>query len=280
MVAVVICAVLGVAALSILVGRLRFRSRVTVEIRTLFSKASASVGPVQLKARWDALPEPVRRYLRCAIIKDAPAIRTARMKHGGWFRTKPDQRWLPIEGEQYFTAAKPGFVWNASVRPAPLVWIEARDHLLSGHGNMLVKLLSLSRIADASGPEIDQGASLRWLAECAWFPYAFVGDQILWEEIDAHSARATLLHEGLPVSAVFEIDDDGKLIFMHANRYREVGRGRSILNQWTGRCSDYREFNGFRVPTSVEVAWELESGRFTYARFQVNVLEYNIAKRF
>jgi hypothetical protein len=123
----IICALLGIAVLSALVGRQRFRSLANAEVSTLFSEISASVGPEQLKARWDALPEPMRRYFRYVIPKDAPAIRTARTKHGGFFRTKPDQRWLPIEGEQHFTVAEPGFVWNTSVRPVPLLWIEAGE---------------------------------------------------------------------------------------------------------------------------------------------------------
>lgn len=144
---------------------------------------------------------------------------------------------------------------------------------------MLVKLISLFGI-DASGPEIDQGAQLRWRAESAWFPYAFVGNQIRWEAIDHDSARATLLSEGLPVSALFEIDDDGKLASIRADRYCDVGRGRAVLTPWSGRYSDYRLFNGFLVPSYVEVAWELESGSFAYARFQVTVLEYNASERF
>jgi uncharacterized protein DUF6544 len=57
--------------------------------------------------------------------------RTARLKHDGLFRTTPDQRRFRIEGEQYFTVARPGFVWNASIRLAPFLWIEARDRLVS-----------------------------------------------------------------------------------------------------------------------------------------------------
>lgn len=67
---------------------------------------------------------------------------------------------------------------------------------------MLIKLLSLFTIANASGPKIDQGASLSWLGESAWFPYALVGDQVQWEAIDARSVRATLVSTHLPVSAV------------------------------------------------------------------------------
>ena len=274
------CLLFGVAALVALVGRQRFRGRVTADVTTLLSDAGASVGSDQLNLRWDALPEPVRRYLRYAIREGAPATRTARLRHDGLFRTKPNQRWFRIEGEQYFTVARPGFVWNASIRPAPFLWIEARDHLMAGRGNMLVKLVSTISIADARGAEIDQGASLRWLAECAWFPYAYVGTQVEWEPIDARSVRATLRHDGLPVSAVLEIDDDGKLAQLRAERYRDVGGGKAVRTPWTGRYGDYREFNGFRVPSSVEVTWELEEGPFSYARFRVTGLEYNVADRF
>jgi len=140
----------------------------------------------------------VRRYLRFAIEDGAPATRTVRLEHGGTFRPKPEQRWLPIRGVEYFAAATPGFVWSASVRLAPLAWIDARDRLHNRRGNMLVKLESLFAIADASGPEIDQGASLRWLAEAIWFPYAFVGEAIRWEPVSGEAARATLLQEGAP----------------------------------------------------------------------------------
>jgi hypothetical protein len=269
------CLLCGVAAMVALAGRHRFRGRVTADVTTLFSSVGVSIGSEQLNARWGALPDPVRRYLRYAIRDGDSALGTAHLKHDGLFRTTPDQRWFPVEGEQYFTVASPGFVWKATIRPAPFLWIDARDRLVSGRGNMLVKLVSTIPIADAVGAEIDQGSRLRWLAESAWFPYAFVGDQVQWEPIDAHSARARLCCDGLPVSALLEIDDEGKLTQLRADRYRDIGAGKAVLTPWTGRYSDYREFNGFRVPCSVEVSWELEKEPFCYARFRVTAIEYN-----
>jgi hypothetical protein len=274
------CLLCGVGAMVALAGRHRFRGRVTADVTTLFSNAGVSIGSEQLNARWSTLPDPVQRYLRYAIRDGASAIGTARLKHDGLFRTTPEQRWFRIEGEQYFTVASPGFVWKASIRPVPLLWIDARDRLVSGRGNMLVKLVSTIPIADAVGAEIDQGSRLRWLAESAWFPYAFVGDHVQWEPIDAHSARARLCCDGLPVSALLHIDDEGNLTQLRADRYRDVGGGKAVLTPWTGHYSDYREFNGFRVPCSVEVAWDLEKEPFSYARFRVTVLEYNVGHRF
>jgi Family of unknown function (DUF6544) len=262
-------------------GRARFQSRVAVEVCTLFSGAAeASLGTEQLAIRYDGLPEPVRRYLHYAISTTAPAIRTARLKHEGFFRTKPGQNWLPITGEEYFTVAVPGFMWNATVRPAPLLWIEARDLLQTGQGNMLVRVNSVVTVSDAKGPELDQGASLRWLVEAIWFPYAFVGDLVRWQPVDDHSARATLVQPGLPVAATFEIDNEGKLTKMWSDRYRDLGKGQSVLTPWFAKCSEYRTFSGFRVPTAVDVAWEIDQQRFSYARFQVTTLEYNVTKKF
>jgi hypothetical protein len=246
----------------------------------LFSSASGFVGPDELRARRNALPEPVRRYLQYAIGDGAQAIRTVRMQHGGHFRTKPDQRWLAIKGQQYFTAAQPGFVWKASIRPVPFLWIDARDCLLEGRGNMLVKLASLFPIADASGPEIDQGSTLRWLAECCWFPYGFVSSFVEWTPIDARSSRAAVRSAGLPVSAILEVDDEGRLVGLSAERYRDIGGGKAVATPWRGHYSDYRTFDGFRVPSFVDVGWLLEDREFSYARFRIQTIEYNVAERF
>src|SRR5213596_2402168 len=88
---------------------------------------------------------------------------------------------LGVSGEEYFTVAKPGFAWSASARTAPGLWLEARDCLLSGRGEMLVKLSRRSPSSrQAVRSEIDQGARLRWLAENVWFPCGFIGDAIQW----------------------------------------------------------------------------------------------------
>jgi hypothetical protein len=257
-----------------------YRSLVKREVAELFSDPAPGVGPNELAARWGSLPEVVRRHLAYAIPKGAPAIRTARLKHDGLFRTKPNQQWLSIEGRQYFTAGRPGFVWNASVRPAPLLWIEARDRLAGGKGNMLVKLWSIFPIADARGAEIDQGSRLRWLAEALWFPYALAGDTVQWESVDERSARATLVQDGLPVSAIFEADEQGKFVRLSADRYRDLGGGEAVLTRWVGRYGEYRDFSGLRVPSFVEVAWELTEGEFSYVRFRVTALEYNVPDTF
>jgi hypothetical protein len=268
-----------VLALAVTAGHRGFHAHVSREVAELFFESGPPVGPAELARRGDSLPAPILRYLSFAIPAGAPAIRTARLKHDGFFRTKPGQRWFAIRGEEYFTAGTPGFVWAAAIRPAPLVWIEARDRLLAGRGNMLVKFCSTFTIGDASGPEMDQGSGLRWLAEAIWFPYAFAGDRVQWEPVDDRSARVTLIDSGLPMTMLAEIDDEGKLVRISADRYRDVDGRTSVLTRWVGKCGDYQEFGGFKIPVSVDVAWDLDGREFTYARFRITALECNVPSR-
>jgi hypothetical protein len=83
----------------------------------------------------------------------------------------------------------------------------------------------------------------------------------------------------LPVAAILEIDDDGELTSTRSDRYRDLGRGQSVL-AWIAQCSEYRTFSGFHVPTNIAVAWEIDQQQFSYARFRVTTLEYNFAHRF
>jgi hypothetical protein len=82
------------------------------------------------------------------------------------------------------------------------------------------------------------------------------------------------------VQAIFEVDADGRIVYLHADRFRDLGGGRSVLTPWSGRYDDYAEFGGFHVPCSVEVTWDLVDGPFTYARFNVTALEYNVSEPF
>jgi len=221
------------------------------------------------------LPGAVQRYLRGVGVAGQEAVRTLRLKQKGFFRTKPGGKWLPMTAEQYFATSPPAFLWYGRVQALPLFSISAVDSFLDSHGKMLVKFLSLIRVVDASGPEVDQGALLRYLAEIIWFPTAWLSGCIQWESTDAHSAKATLRHAGLTVSAVLHFNEDGLLDQVTAERYW-VENGKFALRHWSGRVEDYREVGGMRIPMKVEVLWHLDTGDFSYFRAEITGTEYNL----
>lgn len=267
---VLVGAVLGIV---VNVNRLRFDRRVAQEMRALMALSAlpASGGS---PAEAVELPPPVARYREIALAGHAP-VRTLRLRHGGTFRLRPGAEPLPIRGTQLFTADPPGFVWTGRVRIAPGIWIDARDMAVAGRGSMRVLLDDTVRLADARGPQIDQGSALRLLAEMVWYPTSLFDPRtVAWAAIDANHARATLRSAGGDVSGVFEFGLDGLPVQMTAERFTDKGE----LRAWGGVYRDWRTVSGLRVPFEAEVSWQLETGPYSYAHWKVDAIEYDEAR--
>ena len=79
-------------------------------------------------------------------------------------------------------------------------------------------------------------------------------------ESQAGPARVRLILENGDISCV-EADD----------RPRVAG-SRIVPTRWQGRCCDYREMNGCRIPTRAVVSWLMEDGPLEYWRGRVTAL--------
>jgi hypothetical protein len=255
-------------------NRVRFARRVASEARALLG---GSAGPVPVdRARLAGLPTPVRRYLEKALGSRARTVRTVRLRHGGTFRTTLDGSWVPIRGEQYFAADPPGFVWHGRITMMPGLWVEARDRSAGGEGQMLIRAESTFTLGDSRGPELDQGALLRLLGELVWFPTAFLDERyVTWEAVDDRRATAGLRVGGREVRGVYVFGEDGMPASFQADRYRDVGGGRSQLTPFRGECADFRDEGGLLVPHHMTARWQVEGKAVPYARFVVETLDYD-----
>ena len=257
----------GAAGVVANVNQLRLQGRVAREMRALLAvKPSKTPRPAS-----GALPAPVARYRELALGDRAP-VRTLKLRHAGTFCMSATSKPLPIRGTQLFTADPPGFVWSARVQMFPGIWVDARDMAANGAGSMRVLLDSTVPIADAHGPELDQGSALRLLAEMVWYPTAlFDARYVTWSAIDARHASATLRFGEREVSGTFEFGADGLPASMNAERYMEK-RG---LRGWGGTYADWRRVSGMLVPFEATVSWRLESGPFSYAHWLVEAMDYD-----
>jgi hypothetical protein len=274
-IAVVALGALGLVASA---NSLRFDRRVGREARQMWAGAAM---PLLDQSRTSSLPAPVQRYLALALGGRERAVRTVRLRHHGVFRTTLDGGWLPIRGSEYFAADPPGFVWWGRVRMAPGLWIDARDRCVDGAGSMHISAESSVTIGHASGPTVDQGAQLRLLGELAWLPTALLDRRyVSWSAVDERRARVTLLLGGREVAGVFEFGQDGLPVTFSADRYRDLGGGRSELTPWSGGLADYRRVDGMLVPHEMTAYWHVGGRRIGYARFVVERLEYDVPAPF
>jgi hypothetical protein len=264
---------LALVAAAVGVASLQFQRRIDAETQALVAGARVPE-PRNLEARdVERLPAPVRRWLEVSGAIGRPIAATVHLTQRGEMRSAADRPWMPVSAEQVFTVDPPGFVWRVRAKMKGLP-IAGRDRFADGHGHMLIKVASLIPVADAKGPEIDQGTLLRFLGEIIWFPSAALSPTITWEAVDAARARATMRHGGVTASAVFEFDDRGRFALLTADRYMSAPGG-SRLEKWVIPITEWRVVRGIEMPVRGNAIWKLAEGDFDYYRWEILDVEVN-----
>ena len=251
----------------------RFQREGSELVRELLSGAARSSEPVTA-AKLEVLPTPVKRWLESSGVVGRARTRAVRLRQLGELRTAPDQAYMPARADQYFSVQPPAFVWRVRVPMLRVVPVAGRDSYLGGSGHMTIKLASLLPIVDAEGAAIDQGTLLRFLGEMVWFPSAALIPEISWQAIDDHSARASMSYRGASGSAIFNVDANGHVTQLSAERYMDRPEG-AQLTPWSVRCTEWKRFDGIEVPSRGEVSWQLPAGEFTYYRWQITALDHD-----
>jgi len=256
------------------VANYSFNRSANKEVENLLAKNEGASKEIVKKTDIDKLPISVQKWMVYSQVLGKDRIVTAKVEQEAQMRLKKEQSWMPLKAEQYFTFEEPGFIWNAKIKMAPLIHIAGKDKYIDGKGNMLIKIMSLITVADGKGQKVDQGTLLRFLAETVWSPTAALEDYINWEEIDDHSAKATMSYKGVVASGIFTFGKSGEVKNFTAQRYGDFN-GEYSLETWSIDVSEYKEFSGIKVPTKGEITWKLNDGDFNWYNFKVINVEYN-----
>jgi hypothetical protein len=230
---------------------------------------------VVTSAMLEDLPVVARRYLEHAGVVGRPWVQTVRVRYKGVFRLAADKPWMPIKAEQVYTTDPPGFLWKARLKMLGLWIVKGEDAYVAGRGRMSGKVAGLFTIFDASGPELDQGAMVRFLNEMMWFPSAFLSDYITWRAVDDRSVDVTFTDRGRNVTARLFIDETGRLTDFVTERYRE-DNGTYKLNTWSTPMREHGRRAGLDLPVKGQALWRLPDGDLVYADLHLVDVEYDL----
>jgi hypothetical protein len=215
----------------------------------------------------------VQRYLEYSGVVGKPWIDTVYLKQRGRFRLGLDRPWMPMVAEETYTTDPPSLTWKARFKVAGLPLLRARDRYEGGQGHMFGKLAGLITIFDARGDELDQATMIRYLNEIMWFPTAFLGENITWQEVDDESAEVTFSDGGKSVSGRMFFDQVGRLTNFSALRYREM-EGEYSLDPWSTPMTGYGVLAGLNLPLRGQAVWNLPAGDLVYAELEVTEVVY------
>jgi len=214
------------------------------------------------------VPAIILSFARRAVC-ETPVPNNVWLSQRGEMRANPRGPWRPFTAEQVISIHEPGFAWLARMQAAPFVSARILDCYVGGEGLLEARLFGSLRLARAAGPQATKGELMRYLAELAWAPHAMLHNpQLSWREIDATIVEVSA-ESPAGLARVRLIFENGDIARVEADdRPGAVGR-RIVPTRWQGRCCDYREVDGCRIPTRAAASWLLENGPFEYWRSRV-----------
>ncbi len=223
----------------------------------------------------EQLPPVVQKWLRNSGAAQSDYVHTAFVKQKVWMKLKPEQEdWHEGTADQLFTVDKPAFNWRLKMKMSPIINVKGRDKFVDGKGEMKIKMNSLFNLANEKGSKIDEGALQRFLGEIIWFPTAATSPLIQWEQVNSLTAKATLSYKGTKGSGTFHFNQNGDLIKYTAMRYKG-NEPESKRYLWINEVTDYRVFNGIKMPSKVNVTWQLDDGPWNWLKLEVTNVRYN-----
>lgn len=220
--------------------------------RRLASKQPTSPATFNL-SMLDGLPDPAQRFFSFAI-EPGTALRTvAEISMQGVFSlgSKARPNYQPMQAEQIL-ASPHGFVWRVRV-----------GHLFTGSdaaegGNSWSRFWALGVApVGRAGNNADHARAAfgRYVAEAVfWTPAALLpGEQVRWQAIDDSTARAIVTHKGMEQAVDVTVGEDGRPVQVIFQRWSNANPDNTYrLQPFGGYLSEFRLFEGFRLPTRVE----------------------------
>jgi hypothetical protein len=223
------------------------------------------------------LPAPVRKYIAYtgAIGKSKP--QNVRIEFDAQMTSKPGAEPMKATSVQYnfygsFTRL---FFMKASKLLIPFRVLHA---YIDRKATMVVRVASLFNAVDIAGEELTAAETVTLLNDmCVFVPGSLFHKQLTWQEIDDCSAKVTLSNGAYKVSAVLYFNDRGELVnFSSEDRYALQADGTQKKVKWSTPIGNYREIDGRKVPSSGETIWNYPEGDFTYGRFTLKDIKYNV----
>jgi len=264
-----------IAALIIVIylfGRANLAMRFYRQVNALFAGSKYLMGQHYEHEQLHGLPGCVQGYFRQVLRPGQPYISYARLLHKGQFKTGLHSKWVSIHGEQYVATETPGFIWKGDTS-----MFTARDMYIQNKGRLIVTLFSIYNIEDATGGQYDEGELLRWLAESVLYPTNLLPSaRLQWLAVSNLSAKIIFTYAPISAELLVTFNEKNEIIQMQAQRFM----GKEKKETWVINLSNYKEINDVLIPTDFEVLWRLKEADFSYAKFTLQQLEYDLPDSF
>jgi hypothetical protein len=254
-----------------------FRSRFASDRAALLTRPARPT-PLVTDADLEPLPRLMQTYLRRSGVVGRPRVRNMRIAFDAQMRSSATSPWMTSTVQQYEFFDPPArlFYMNASRAGVPF---DVYHRYVDSAATFQVRIASLIPMVDQHGPEMTKSETVTLLNDIVVMAPAAVLDlPFTWETLSDRTVRAIFSNAGYTVSAVLTFDAAGDLVGFVSNDRSELS-GKTVKRlPWSTPISGYAEVNGIRVGTRGDANWIEPGGEWTYGRFTIRELAYNIRK--
>tara|TARA_R110002050_G_scaffold45001_1_gene106908 strand:+ start:49343 stop:50434 length:1092 start_codon:yes stop_codon:yes gene_type:complete len=219
------------------------------------------------------LPICVQKYLGYVGAVGKPKVYNMKIVFKGEMRDK-GKDWFPFESVQYnfFGVPRRLFFMKAKVMGLPT---NGYHKYTNETARMQIKLLSLFPVVDLEEPELYPTETVTFFNDlCLFAPAALIDDRISWETLDALSARATFHNNETIISAELYFNEKGQLVNFVSNDRYSVAEMKAF--PFSTPVNNYKNINGYQLPSYGEATWHYPDGEFVYGKFEVADIIYNV----
>ena len=251
-----------------------FRQQFRKDVAIGLERNGGAKEELLLESDMQGLPQIVRDYLEYTGAVDKPKVRNVRIEFEAEMRNR-NQDWFRLTTDQYnfFDRFERLFFLDARIRGFPA---HGYHRYKNGRSGMDIKLLSLLPVVHARGEEMFHAETVTMLNDmCLFAPATLIDERIRWEPVDSNSVRAFFSNSGHTISAVLYFNEKSQLInFVSDDRY-DITEMKQY--RFSTPVDNYREINGYNLCTYGEAIWHYPDGEFTYGRYRLRNLQYNVA---
>ncbi len=252
-----------------------FAARFGRDSATLLAR-SVAPGPALTEADLAPLPVLMQAYLRRVGAVGRPRVHNLRVEFDAQMRSSATSPWMKATALQYEFFDPPARLFHMKARRAGIP-IDVLHEYVDGAATFQVRIVGLIPVVNKSGTGITHDETVTLMNDILVLAPAAVLDlPFTFETIDDRSLRATFRNAGYIVSATLNFDGTGELVgFVSEDRAHDREGGPAT---WSTPIARYAQVDGIQVGTHGDANWIDATGEWTYGRFVIRSIAYNVSR--
>ncbi len=252
-----------------------FQSRFTHDRDALLARPTIPA-PLVTEADLAPLPLLMQTYLRRVGAVGRPRVRNVRVTFNAQMRSSATSPWMQATATQYEFFEPPARLFHMNASRAGLPF-DIYHRYVDGAATFQVRIAGLISMVDKHGDGLTNDETVTLMNDVlVMAPAAVLDLPFTFETTGDRSLRATFRNAQFTVSAVLTFDRAGDLVgFVSADRAHDREGGAA---DWSTPISGYRQIDGIRIGSHGDANWIEPSGEWTYGRFEITSIAYNVTR--